>query len=348
MSALRASALWLAVACALALALACADRSPPRFPHVVHLSGIQCGGRGLPDCLTCNTCHRLASEKRQAFPEKKLCLGCHKPSESSDLSVSPPRNVPDPIAYTIRFEHKKHLDMPKVKGQCVPCHTGTAYSDTALFPAMERCFQCHEHQAQWDRAQCSPCHQRKEMERIMPQTFARHDGGFQRNHGLAARQQQKLCQQCHVQQQCDDCHDVSQDLSVERRRPDSIERNFVHRGDFLTRHSIEARSQPARCARCHEPSTCDSCHLERGVSGGRISGRNPHPPGWVSATGGDPSGHARVARRDILTCAGCHDQGPATNCIRCHKVGAYGGNPHPKGWKSARGERAAMCRYCHE
>ena len=52
--------------------------------------------------------------------------------------------------------------------------------------------------------------------------------------------------------------------------------------------------------------------------------------------------------RDIVACAGCHEAGPATNCIRCHKVGGYGGNPHPRGWKSARGVDSEMCRYCHE
>lgn len=343
MRALRSSTLWLALACAVALVVACADRAPTRFPHSQHLSGIACGGPGLPDCLTCNTCHRLATDNKQAFPDKKLCTSCHKPGDEHMLAVRPPTHVPAPIAYTIRFDHKKHLEMREVKGQCIPCHAGAAQSESALFPAMERCFQCHEHRAQWDRAQCTPCHVRKDLERLLPQSFARHDSGFHRNHGQAARQQQKLCQQCHIQQHCDDCHDVTQDLSVEKRRPEAIERNLVHRGDFLSRHAIEVRSQPARCARCHQPSFCDSCHLERGVSGGRLNGRNPHPVGWVN---GD--GHGRDARRDILACAGCHDQGPATNCIRCHKVGAYGGNPHPKGWKSARSESAAMCRYCHE
>ena len=35
------------------------------------------------------------------------------------------------------------------------------------------------------------------------------------------------------------------------------------------------------------------------------------------------------------------------NCIRCHQVGSYGGNPHPRGWQSARSPKDSMCRYCH-
>jgi hypothetical protein len=337
---MRASLLL--IACATALVAACAEPGPVRFPHAQHVSEISCGGPGLPECLSCNSCHRLATTPKRPFPEKKLCSRCHQSTEK--LSVTPPTEVPQPLAYTIRFNHEKHLAMRQVKGQCVPCHAGATEARSPLFPVMESCFDCHEHRQQWDRAECAPCHLRKDVERLLPQTFAKHDAGFQRNHGQAARQQQKLCQQCHTQQQCDDCHDVTQDLSVEKRRPEAIERNFVHRGNFLSRHSIEAKSQPATCARCHTPASCDGCHLERGVSGGGINSRNPHPGGWVT---GSPSAHGRDARRDILSCAGCHDQGPATNCIRCHKVGAYGGNPHPKGWKSARSESSTMCRYCH-
>jgi hypothetical protein len=140
---------------------------------------------------------------------------------------------------------------------------------------------------------------------------------------------------------------VSQGVSVERRRPESVERRFQHRGDFLTRHAIEAQSQPARCASCHEPATCDACHVERGVSANRVGAASPHPLGWI---GNDPtvrSQHGREARRDILLCASCHEQGPSTNCIRCHRVGGYGGNPHPGGWRSSRSTSEEMCRYCH-
>jgi hypothetical protein len=115
----------------------------------------------------------------------------------------------------------------------------------------------------------------------------------------------------------------------------------------MSRHAIEASSAPTRCATCHAPATCDSCHVERGVSGNRLGSRNPHPPGWVSNSPGAKTSHGLEARRDILACAACHDQGPATNCIRCHSVGGYGGNPHPRGWQSARSTNDQMCRYCH-
>jgi hypothetical protein len=157
-----------------------------------------------------------------------------------------------------------------------------------------------------------------------------------------------VCSACHSEADCNDCHDVEQVLGIEQRRPEKIERQFVHRGDFIVRHAIEAQSQPARCQRCHEPETCDACHVARGVSGNAIAGRSPHPPGWVGTNTQALAFHGRAARRDILACASCHERGPATNCIRCHKVGAYGGNPHPNGWRSARSVDEEMCRYCHE
>jgi hypothetical protein len=341
------------VVCLLGLvaAVACNEHVPQRFPHGLHLTQIKCGGPGLPDCVSCPTCHQFAHQNVSPLPSVQICTRCHKKhGEEALQSIRPPSTVPEEIAHTVHFPHAKHLAMPKIRGQCVKCHPGTV--DTTggktLFPPMEKCFGCHEHQEQWNKNECAPCHKQSDLTRIMPQTFMRHDEAFQRKHGRFARARAKLCQQCHTQSQCDDCHDISQDLSIERRHPESIERAFVHRGDFITRHPIEARSEPQRCLTCHTPNTCDSCHVERGVSANAVNGLSPHPRGWV---GNDPNGHSlhgRAARRDILTCAGCHDQGPATNCIRCHKVGGYGGNPHPSGWKSARSEGAEMCRYCHE
>ena len=335
----------------LAFVVACGESIPPRFPHEVHLTQIACGGEGQPDCLSCSVCHKIPTQDQgtPSFPKVEICARCHKAGDDDLEALTPATDSQTQLARTIDFDHARHLAKPEIKGQCVPCHAGAVKTakDAARFPPMSKCFQCHEHSQQWDRGQCTPCHQRADLQGLMPQTFLRHDGAFQKKHGLMFRQQQKICQSCHSQAQCDDCHDVSQALGIERRRPEAIERTFVHRGDFVTRHPIEARSQPAKCVRCHTPRDCEGCHLERGVSGTGRSGLNPHPPGWVGSNTDALTFHGRAARRDIVTCAACHDQGPATNCIRCHTVGAYGGNPHPNGWKSSRGESSSMCRYCH-
>lgn len=325
---------------------ACGSAPPPRFPHELHLAKGACGGPGQPECLSCNGCHTPSQQDRpHRLPEAALCDRCHEEDRARVhrvLTASPERPAGD-----IRFDHGKHLRMPEISGQCVPCHAGVVRGGSKL-PSMKQCFSCHEHAKEWEKGECRPCHDRKDLEHALPRTFLQHEGNFMRHHGDLAMKDARLCQSCHEQTDCDDCHDVTQNMTIERRRPEAVERSFVHRGDFMVRHAIEARSEPSRCARCHEPSTCDACHVQRGVSGNRLNGASPHPPGWV---GNDPSvrsQHGREARRDILLCASCHDQGPATNCIRCHRVGGYGGNPHPGGWRSSRSANdEEMCRYCH-
>ncbi len=337
---------WFVLVCALLSAAACAERAPIAFPHLVHLTGLACGKPGLPECLNCNSCHAV-SNSRSADPRPRAasCAACHR----SDLRrVTEVLTRPLPMHDKIGFDHERHLGMKEIEGQCVTCHSGVVKKSEPPLPAMSKCFTCHEHQEQWNQGTCAPCHTSRELARTMPQSFLRHDQEFARHHGQFAVEDKRLCQSCHTQEQCNDCHDASQDLTIERRRPEKIEVTTVHGGDFLVRHSIEAQSEPTRCARCHAPETCESCHLQRGVSEIGIGGRNPHPPGWVGTNANANSAHGHEARRDILLCASCHDQGPNTNCIRCHKVGGYGGNPHPGGWRSARSPEQGMCRYCHE
>jgi hypothetical protein len=325
---------------------ACADRAATRFPHAVHLAGLDCGGPGEAECMSCNSCHAVSKRDRaHKLPDSDLCASCHRDDAHEVarlLAVVPARASGD-----IHFDHDKHLDLDPIKGQCVKCHAGVVTAGAATMPPMSACFSCHEHEQQWKAGTCAPCHERVDLEKTVPQTFLRHDEAFVRHHGQLAEQQGALCASCHSESQCNDCHDLTQGLMVERRRPERIDRDFVHRGDFIVRHAIEAQEQPARCARCHTVASCDECHVARGVSGNAKAGRNPHPPGWVGTNAASRSFHGREARRDILACAGCHEQGPATNCIRCHKVGGFGGNPHPSGWRSTRSEGSEMCRYCH-
>lgn len=345
----KSGLLVLALSMAFGAAAACSDRLATRFPHELHLSKVTCGGPGQPACVSCVSCHHLVPEP-SGDPKVMVCEQCHQGNSAELLrAVHRPADRPQPLAYTIRFSHERHLAMSEIRGQCVTCHAGAVddRSGKPLFPPMERCFQCHEHQEQWERSQCAPCHERHDLDQLLPQTFLKHAGDFQRRHGQLAIEERERCASCHTQSDCDDCHDVTQELTIERRAPEAITRDFVHRGDFLSVHAIEARSQPARCLTCHTPATCDGCHLERGVSGNRVGAFNPHPPGWVGANPQARDFHGRAARRNIAECASCHDQGPATNCIRCHQVGGPGGNPHPAGWTSNRSEDAAMCRYCH-
>ncbi len=345
------SVLGVALPCLAGLAglVGCDEVPAPRFPHRAHLTASDCGGTGQPECPTCLSCHAgIRQPKGRATLSPGDCTTCHQSSAPEVSAVVDRLSQGGPSSQGIEFDHPSHLQLPEIHGQCVKCHVGVAEDGTAgnMFPKMSACLQCHDDD--FDRGQCTPCHRQPQLRALVPKTFLRHDGDFLRDHGRAATRQAQVCSQCHTQDTCLACHDQSQSLTVETRNPDAIDRRFIHRGDFITRHPIEARSAPATCLSCHTTSSCDSCHVERGVSAARIGSANPHPVGWIGPNTASSDFHGRAARRDIVTCAACHDHGPATNCIRCHKVGGYGGTPHPEQWRSGRSSSAAMCRYCHE
>jgi hypothetical protein len=358
-------------------AFGCRSLDVPRFAHSKHPE-VQFYDKvdGGKKTLNCKNCHENLLQKPAAkgLPEPATCSGngrpwegsCHGPGARQQAEGAPApfivegtRNgrpyrvewpsppAPETLASRdIVFTHKSHLGRKGIQAVgCPKCHGFPKGAPSPTYPGMPECLQCHD-QA-FATGDCRRCHQAGDLTRLRPQSFLRHDIAFLRDHGIQATRNQRVCTQCHAQTWCNDCHDPSQTISVEARNPDAIQREFVHRGDFVTRHTIEARSAIATCQRCHQPSFCDSCHVQRGVAGNAVGSHNPHPAGWVGHDTSNPNFHGRAAKRDIVTCAACHDQGPATNCILCHRVGGSGGNPHPSGWSSSRSPQSAMCRYCH-
>lgn len=335
------------------LGAACTARLLTRFPHQQHLARLDCGAPGQPDCLSCTTCHAGASEQAATWkkPPPSVCEGCHRPDEPRYAYARSirPANAPRPAAYEVRFDHDAHLLMPQIKGQCLECHAGavgTAQSKP-LFPPMATCTGCHEHRAEFEANACGRCHPSSALRGLRPVSFLPHDERWIRRHAVQARGAPAQCGTCHAQAQCDGCHDATQSLRAELKRPDAVGADFVHRFDYLSRHGIEARSQPAQCASCHQKQDCDACHVRHGVSGGAVDARSPHPLGWAIGLGPETNLHAKAARRDIWSCAACHDQGAATNCVRCHAVGGFGGSPHPPGWRSTRSVSEGGCAECH-
>jgi hypothetical protein len=331
-----------------AAAFAACTRPTAHFVHNQHLN-VACGGPGQPECLSCATCHgKMTAPAAQATPPwVKTCAACHSNGvELMNRSLRFARAKAE-RSDRILFPHDKHLKQREFAGQCVACHAGVFDTKAEDVPGapMSKCLECH--QRDFERANCTPCHLRTELPKLLPQSFLRHDAAWLERHGIAAARQTNICQSCHSSTWCADCHDQSRGLLVEQRKPESIERQFKHVGDFLTVHAIESRSRPATCIRCHSSSSCDGCHIERGVSAARNGAVNPHPIGWMSRDPTATTFHGRAARRDPLSCMACHDHGPATNCIACHRVGGGAGNPHPRGWSSSRSPESPMCRYCH-
>ncbi len=343
---------WSVAAVALGvLVAACSQRFLTHFPHRQHLAELACGEPGQPDCLSCASCHKGSAEEQGAWqsltPER--CVGCHDDAPALwRRSVRPALATP-PAGKAIIFPHDPHLELKDIKGQCVGCHAGavgTAGGDP-LFPPMATCLDCHEHQEQFAAGSCLGCHKDKDLRTLKPVSFLSHDGAWMRRHGVEARNQARQCEACHSQTSCDACHDATRPGSPAQRNPDAITSELVHRFDFMSRHALEAQAAPGQCVTCHAKTECDACHSSRGLSASVRGGQSPHPLGWGSGLGLMNNAHGPAARRDIGSCATCHDQGAASNCVRCHRVGALGGTPHPVGWRSSSPVTSPECAACH-
>jgi hypothetical protein len=224
------------------------------------------------------------------------------------------------------------------------CHVGIAEGDQHLRPPMATCFSCHDHEAARDARTCDACHRGLEDTKLLPQSHLAHDADWLREHGTRAASSGELCQSCHREKFCAECHGVTVAVLPATAHFSNPFAPSVHRAGFAARHALEARAEPGACSTCHSPDRCASCHLARGIAGnGR---RSPHPPGWVGPAAADNE-HGREARRDPSACASCHDGAGQALCVGCHKVGGIGGSPHPVAWKSRVSLTAMPCRLCH-
>jgi hypothetical protein len=313
------------------------------FPHEIH---------GGFDCTDCHTgiikSVRLGDSK---LPGVAKCEECHDRKSAPDKAKF---NVPkrDPREYELRFDHAAHLKRVP-KADCAACHKdlpgiGEPWKTA---PAMAACTTCHNHAKDFAEARCTPCHVSLKRFPLKPVTELAHQGNFIQEHGRLAKASAESCAACHEQTSCAQCHATSTTpIRPEIRFPEKVETDFIHRGDWVSRHMIEASAEPASCRKCHGSYFCDSCHTAQGISTSLLNSRDPHPlPAWT--TKGSGNFHGDAARSNILACAGCHDQaGAGSVCVLCHKSAKAGGtagiNIHPSGFKPT-DKSKPMCKACH-
>jgi len=317
------------------------------FEHRAHvLKGINCG-----------TCHvgvtKAGETGKDHLPGTAKCMSCHKkPHNTSDCrnchgSAFARERVAMARKY-LRFKHSSH--MPRVKGNCVRCHSDVAKKSMTLLPRMATCFNCHPHKDQFKVRNCNNCHINLPEGGMRPSSHVVHDSNFVRRHGTEAAGNRDLCSTCHGQKFCAQCHGVTTATLPARMYFDRTMKVSVHRANFFARHAFEARGRPGLCSTCHQTSFCADCHADRGVSAVTPfarGGRSQHGAGWVGLPG-TPNRHGRAARTNPIECASCHGGSGEALCIGCHKVGGIGGNPHPPGYSSRlRKHRDLPCRLCH-
>jgi hypothetical protein len=308
--------------------------------------------------VACLTCHENVFDQKELgpglLPPESKCLECHGEMKAKGqcakchTDVKHAENFAPPPS-GIKMGHEAHLNrLEHVKddaAKCKTCHWklpeplrgGTA-------PTMDACTACHVHKQDFDAGRCVRCHTDLARYPLEPISSFSHAGNFVREHGRSARASAESCATCHDQNFCKDCHANTAHPKIEIKLPERVERDFIHRNDFLGRHASEEAADPASCRRCHGTSFCEDCHRKNGLTTGALNPRNPHPPNWVLNL------HGTAARQNINSCASCHDQGAQSNCVNCHKVGGIGGNPHPPGWNRSTTEIRTnnMCLICHQ
>jgi hypothetical protein len=336
------------------------------FPHDRH---------GGFECVDCHTgIPKSVKLGESPLPGRAKCEECHEIGNPQDEQSKKARAAADelgktrpPREYQITMNHQDHLGRIQEKDitkLCQTCHQQLLNPGPAVdvTPPMSSCTACHHHKQAVAEARCSPCHvslRRYPLKPIEQLAGFSHQGNWIREHRDIAKNGAETCAQCHDQTYCSQCHaNATVPFRPEVRWPERVQTDFIHRGDYVSRHQIEAAAQPGSCRKCHGSYFCDSCHREQNLSprtnatGRRVN--NPHPEGWARPGSGEF--HGTAARQNIVTCAGCHDQGSASICVSCHRSVApgqagIGGSPHPPGYgnKHPRSDipKNGACVACH-
>jgi hypothetical protein len=341
---------------------ACAGRRAPRPPDPPPADRIIIPHKEHAEAdVNCIACHEGVYDEEalatvpEAKPSEDTCLQCHKEQKESGncgFCHTDVKHAAKPVlrAPPVTMSHAKHIE--RVKEDCTKCHKSlpNPLIDATVAVKMSDCLSCHEHGEQYAVTQCKGCHENLAAYALKPVSDFSHQGNYIEHHAGDARSSAEQCAQCHDQTFCSDCHAKTVATRIEAKFPEKVAAQFIHSNDFLARHSIEQAADSASCQRCHGRSFCDSCHQAQHLTTLALNPRDPHPVGW--SLPGSANFHGQEARRDIGSCAACHDQGAQSNCVTCHKVGGIGGNPHPASWLGRHDQKEiannGMCRICHQ
>ena len=304
-----------------------------KFSHTFHVKeqSIAC-----VDCHTDVNASKLSSQN--LLPNHDNCKTCHDEQMSSNCTYC--HTTKDNILPIKRperelvFSHELHAGKQNIN--CETCHAGmdtVTYATGRNMPSMMTCVGCHEQKK--ISTNCETCH--RDFVALVPEDHLASD--FRKEHKKLTRLGMKdvTCKTCHSENFCQDCHTGTElhgfsgirDLKAEPSpatffmdSPKQMKLQKVHGLNYRFTHGVEAKSKALDCASCHEQQTfCVTCH----EAGGNINQLKFKPASHVAAgftTIGKGSGggrHAELARRDLESCASCHDvQGNDPTCLLCH------------------------------
>jgi len=306
-----------------------AQWSEIRFSHRFHLEEVE---------AECGDCHEGAASSSSSadflLPGHEECGACHE------------------------------LD-------CATCHAGVETSEapsTAFLPGMEICSTCHLDVAA-PRA-CEACHER--LDNLVPVSHQRLGWNLEHQALIRTGGWSNDCASCHSENDCQACH-VNPTLQLTRDAPQRVVSEFrpapdgrrslilkdVHELNYRFTHPADARSKKTDCYVCHDQQNfCVECHQRE-----QDAGFGPPVPlghgdtGFVRVGVGSGGGtHADLARRDIESCAACHDVlGRDPLCVACHVDRSPGLGNDPRTHSSRFNDRngdwhsngGSVCYNCH-
>jgi len=249
--------------------------------------------------LACSDCHDGAKTsitgKDDLLAKEAVCRDCHEEddTECSMCHKEPDNPLPSPriTNYSLKFNHNLHIEQEEI--QCLTCHSGIDESESLSadlhLPKMETCMDCHI--TPLDLPGCYQCHTKQEQLRPAEHTLA-----WNEMHGMAARSGAQICNSCHRESSCIDCH-----------QGENIA-GFSHNADFMVTHSQQFTTRESDCATCHQSRDyCIDCH----VNVNYIVPVGHNSPDWSGFE------HAIEGRMDFERCSVCHTGGEET-CIKCH------------------------------
>lgn len=109
---------------------------------------------------------------------------------------------------------------------------------------------------------CVDCHDAR-SEDFNWQQFD-HTSYFADNHRQLASRNAQVCAMCHQSSFCNSCHATGIELRPSVKNQTDTYKRTPHRGDYLSRHRIDARVDPTSCFRCHgnpkAARNCVRCH----------------------------------------------------------------------------------------
>ena len=276
--------------------------------------------------VDCDACHR--DERVEVGPMPGLYLST-VPQISAEPTVTVDPDAPVTIAQCaychpdiddfavegLVFGHSAHLERAY---RCESCHPVFPHGhDGTQLIEMRSCYRCHSlvHDGQGEVAtgECDKCHT-PEFELIPPDHTIEFLSG---EHREPALEDAAYCSQCHTSEFCVPCHNGGVEMAngeesqpvipADHRKP---QWSSEHGGLFL--------GQEGLCAVCHEPASCQLCHVTT----------MPHPGTWMTqhaTLNGSLSNDCKVCHSDREFCQDCHHDSVRSaalileNCVECHE-----------------------------